>query len=806
MKQQRNRVSSLRKRGRLVVVLASLAASWYVMPTIHAEVTAEEQQAIVDAVIAELQNQGNVVLGKNSMVTEPGKGGVAIGQGAKIVPGRQGNGKDTLGNAVAVGTDAEAAGYNSVSIGIQSGKDSRGYFNFALGSEAGQGVAGEENISIGRWSNQKMEGSQQIGIGLNAGRYMKNPITYTGKVISSVYSKGGNTALGSGALMESEGASNVALGTRAGYGMRGMGNIVIGTVAGSNVGKKTDGSLSAPLFNSIIMGTQAANHSGGEKNVWLGSFMQNGVVASNTVAIGSNSTVTKQFGLGLGHGITNAAKKGLAVGSYSNLSAEAERSGVFGQSNTVNEAASYAVGNNNTIGQINTFVLGSGVTTTQANSVILGNASADREAVAVTGASIPVLGADGRAQKSIAYKNFSGVGAPANGVISVGAAGKERQIIHVAAGQVTADSTDAVNGSQLYSVAKELQDLVTNVTVGTKGKVTLQGDADSGVQVDFEEDETTQSVRYTVKLGDTITVGKDGVHVDGVKKVIGGLSNTTLDAGWGEDNRAGQAATEGQLKEALAKAGSTTVVKAGDHNIVVTKTEDKAEYAVALSKDITVDSVTVGGNVSIDEDGIRAGDKKITHIADGTIARGSKDAVNGGQLFDVHERLGQIQGDVSTLRQDVNGLRDESRDGLAMGAALSALKPLQYDPYDRNQVMAGLGHYRGKTAVALGLAHFENEGTMWHAGLALGTDSETMVQAGVTWRFGGGKDRDNLPERYRSGPISSVYVLQDEMALIQKENRDLQMKNKALEQENSDIRAVLAEQNRRLAELERRLH
>lgn len=124
--------------------------------------------------------------------------------------------------------------------------------------------------------------------------------------------------------MDIHGSSNVALGTRAGLGMKGSGNIIMGTVAGSNAGKNADGTDGTVLSNSIIMGTQAGNNAGGDKNIILGNYMNNAVMANNVVAVGSNSRVTKQFGLGLGHGIINDAQYGLAVGSYNKLSETAK--------------------------------------------------------------------------------------------------------------------------------------------------------------------------------------------------------------------------------------------------------------------------------------------------------------------------------------------------------------------------------------------------------------------------------------------------------------------------------------------------
>ena len=213
-------------------------------------------------------------------------------------------------------------------------------------------------------------------------------------------------------------------------------------------------------------------------------------------------------------------------------------------------------------------------------------------------------------------------------------------------------------------------------------------------------------------------------------------------------------------------------------NISVDKT-DPAKAIVSLKKDITVDSVNAGG-VTIDKAGINAGGKKVTGVAAGDISKDSTDAVNGSQLFAMNQQV------INNTAQ-IGELRDESREGDAMGAAMAALKPIDFDPYQRSQVMAGVGYYRGKEAIALGLAHYKNEDLMFHGGLAYAGNSELMANVGVTYRFGSKDDRDIKHERnlrmpqYAEGPISSVYILQDEVERLTKENKEANDRIAALE-------------------------
>lgn len=121
----------------------------------------------------------------------------------------------------------------------------------------------------------------------------------------------------------------------------------------------------------------------------------------------------------------------------------------------------------------------------------------------------------------------------------------------------------------------------------------------------------------------------------------------------------------------------------------------------------------------------------------------------------------------------------------AHAAAMAALKPIQYDPLEPTQVMAGVGNYRGETAAALGLAHYTNENTMLNVGVSLG--GHNMVNAGITHKFGYSPEKKNIPDRYKGGPISSIYVMQDEMTRMQAKNDAQQVE---IEQQRAEIESL----------------
>jgi len=281
---------------------------------------------------------------------------------------------------------------------------------------------------------------------------------------------GGNITLGNGAgATNGKGkginaqGNNIALGTVAGAGSTGGGNINIGaksfrdSTGDFNITVGFAAGNASQLTNSIIMGTQSGEKSVGDKNVWIGNFQGANSKASNSVAIGSNSTVNGQFDLAVGHYVNVKAAKGLAVGSYNTLSEKAIASGVFGQGKygktAIDAANSYSVGNYNHISGENTFVLGNNVTTSLKNGVVLGNDSTDGD----------VVGTASHTFENGTTVNYAGT-APVS-TVSVGAKDKERTITNLAAGRVSATSTDAINGSQLHGVHQ---------MIDTLGKSTVQ--------------------------------------------------------------------------------------------------------------------------------------------------------------------------------------------------------------------------------------------------------------------------------------------------------------------------------------------
>ena len=267
--------------------------------------------------------------------------------------------------------------------------------------------------------------------------------TSTHQIVNSANANGNNVAIGAFAGNQSKGGGNITLGGKSFQNGTGDLNVIAGAMAANN----------AKLSTSIIMGTQSGEKSEGEKNVWLGHYQGANSKATNSVLIGSGSSVKGDFTLGIGHYTNINANKGLAIGSFNTLTSNATESGVFGQGeygkSAIDASGSYSIGNYNHISGNNTFVMGNNVTTSLENAVILGNDSTDGDVVGTSSYTF-------NNGKTVNYAGTTPIS-----TVSVGAKDKERTITNVAAGRVSATSTDAINGSQLYG-AHQMIDYVEN--------------------------------------------------------------------------------------------------------------------------------------------------------------------------------------------------------------------------------------------------------------------------------------------------------------------------------------------------------
>ena len=377
---------------------------------------------------------------------------------------------------------------------------------------------------------------------------------------------------------------------------------------------------------------------------------------------------------------------------------------------------------------------------------------------------------------------------------------------------------------------------------GSTGTITAGNGAN---QVTIDGSTGSVTAGNTVKAGDVIMGNQNSGGQNG--NFVTGLDNKT----WNPNNPVavtGRAATEDQLKavnddfnekakngrvfqgdqagndgKVVRGLGDTMNLKGGadvnrlsDNNLAVVKNAAGDGYDIKLAKDLnlkdgsttytktvpgtnttipyTVDTKVDGGGititpsingqpvpghtVSLTENGLNNGNNTITNVAPG---------INGTDAVNVNQ-----------LRNAMHSVDGKIADVGAASAAMAGLKPLQYDPLEPTQVLAAVGNYKGSTVAAIGIAHYTNESTMLHMGVSLG-GHDNMVNAGVSYKFGTSDAKKAIPARYKAGPISSAYVMQDEVTALKAENlrmkqrdEELSAKYEQVQRDNEEMKAQIA--------------
>ena len=452
--------------------------------------------------------------------------------------------------------------------------------------------------------------------------------------------------------------------------------------------------------------------------------------------------------------------------------------------NTVDKGGNPVTGKDVVIDGINTnnYVAGDNVTLTPdtdaaGKPVVKINAALSTEKV------VKKAGADNLATVSTASGNVAGdKGETYEVAVTKGDIENNAEISYKAstsadAGSQTAKKTTLANGFDFTS-----DDNSVAITTGANGKVNFKVDT-TGIQgkafnLDVNK-EGTGKVEDAKTVATTNSVGK------GTKFVAG--NNLSIR----HDGINGDANYDHQVTYALNSdlKGITSITNNGG------ATMNFGPNEVSIT----------GGNLNM-------GNKKITNVGKGT---DGSDAVNLDQLNASRTKVKSTDGTVTVIDRStnpneyhdydlsVNGVpgNDPRVDQLgeeigrvgAQGAALAALKPIQYDPLEPTQIMAGYGNYRGNSAIAMGVAHYKNESTLMHAGVSwAGGSRHMMANAGVTWKVGNRDSEAAVADRYRKGPISSAYAMQQEMASVKAQNAGLKTEVSDLKAENEQMKAQIA--------------
>ena len=418
-----------------------------------------------------------------------------------------------------------------------------------------------------------------------------------------------------------------------------------------------------------------------------------------------------------------------------------------------------------------------------------------------------------------------------NGLNSIGVPGKNG-----VAGKdgVSISGKDGANGIDgKVSIGKDGKDAVSIAGKDGVGHIGLTGpkgaDGSNGKSVDISTNDgkqtlvnpengtdKSQRIVYTPQDKDGNPIkGKDGKDIvrevatmdDGLKFTGNNTSTENKHALNTLVKVQGEGVTEAQSNAFQSAAGNINVVADGNDTLTVKLNKDlkginsirNSENGPALNFNAG-DLAVTGGNLNMSGN-------KITNLGKGT---NDTDAVNLKQLKDSRTIVKSTDGSVGVRESEsADGAKvydlstgasprfDELTDEIgrvgAQGAALAALKPIQYDPLEPTQIMAGYGNYRGNSAIAMGVAHYKNESTMMHAGLAwAGGSRHMMANAGVTWKVGNRDSEAAVADRYRKGPISSAYAMQQEMASVKAQNAGLKTEVSDLKAENEQMKAQIA--------------
>lgn len=667
---------------------------------------------------ASVTGQHGIAIGSNSNTNGPaavsighmsnaaGSNAIAIGTGSKV----EADSDEYPTEGIAIGSMAHTSGFHGVALGASA--ESIGRFSVALGevsiAEGNYSTAlgaysyasGLDSIAIGRNSNSSSTGSIAIGAESKAnaeyssafGEYSKASGEHS-MAFGYVSKASGKGALASGPWSEASGLYSIATGY----------------------------SSQALEIDSIAIGRKSS------------------ATAKWSTALGSNSTVSGQQSTALGSYSEASGKFSAALGGYKIVVDGEQSVAVGGVSTTVTGNYSTALGSKSNIADANfATALGYNSKASHENSVALGSNSETAEAVGTSEFTLKQLQKlNGQwTEVDITFGEFAGSKPLAT--VSVGKDGQYRTITNVAAGRISKDSTDAINGSQLFAIADGLQDQINEINTkidnsGDDHYHTVNGkDKEEKTDISNNTDITNNNQDNDViekaddintpasgnsggtntdPVGDKPALGDDHTGGDGnllIKHDTDSNGNKYYDISLNQDlNINSMNVNKVQVNEEI---------KVGD-NITINSNEIKVGDKVTINDN----SVNVG-DVTINEDNIDMGGNKIINVAEGTEGT---DAVNVNQLK-------KLEQNVNNKINRLDGKIDKVGAG---AAALAALHPLDFDPDDKLNFSAGVGNYHGSTAAAIGAFYQPNDDTLFSIGGTVGNGDE-MVNVGVSFRFG----------------------------------------------------------------------
>ncbi len=670
---------------------------------------------------ADTDGSQSVSIGEGSF---SGMSGTAVGGESKAT-----------GNAAAFGFQAVANAAETTVIGPYSQVNSS--YSAALGDSVRIGKDSKGSVSIGGHSEVGDNANYAIAIGGSGGGHGDADEWTEARTTIGNNAKA-SIAMGYGATIKDYSIDSIALGTNANVdGLpASFASVTNATMSGIALGKNTNvqGQYSIAMgANSKVLGgyanameSTAIGYSSSidraSKAAVIGAenMIQQG--ANNSAILGTGSSIGTWSinGLALGNKATigNSSKQSVAMGYMSSIGNNSNFSTALGgQEAVVNATGGTALGSYTQVDSNYSVAVGYGSKATADDIFTVDELEAFKAQ----------LGKDYDATYNITAADFSN-----RGVFSVGSAGGERRIINVARGRISADSTDAVNGSQLYGAVKYLEGKID--AAGGGGDVSIDGDDNITVT------DTTPTTPGTGEGGGT--TGSEGGTTGGGTTEPGGGS--TGGAGSGSEgqnftvNMSDNPVFGGHDKDEYGHSP--------DGSVVVTGSSGANRVAINENNEGGMTVTSGGHTVNINKGGDGLVNGLINTEWDwGKYERGEYEgSTNAATESQLHELVGGIEQDITNMGDQITNLGGEVNrlsgriDEVGAGAAaLAALHPLDFDPDEKWDFAAGYGHYRGENAVAIGAFYRPNEDTMFSIGGTVGNGDE-MINAGVSFKIGQG--------------------------------------------------------------------
>lgn len=650
--------------------------------------------------------QNSIAIGNGATISKNSTASIAMGLNAQVDTGTGGN------NAIAIGSSAHAGGVGGIAIGKEAGTIGAKTGAVAIGINA---QAASNSIVMGQ--NAIADSAQAVAIGYNA----ESHSSYGAAIGRDAYvgSNSYGIALGGFATVGKNAMKSIAIGASGGGYDEGKTEVKEGASYSIAMGGKTTVGKNAKQ-SVAIGGYQAIVGDNAKYSTAIGTFSDIAANVEHGTAVGYNTNVDANYGTALGNGASANGEWSTALGASTNAKQQATAVGSNAQALAGN---SVAVGVNSSVAEGADY------------SVALGTSSKVEEGDAFTTTDLEDFKKKLGDTYNAAWNITSADGTL--GVVSVGAKGEERRLVNVARGRIDADSTDAVNGSQLYGAFAYLDDKINNISITGDDNINVSKPADGEGGTETPGTGST-SPSFDITMSDnpqfgghaddgqghaangSVTVvgtGTDGtahkVVVDGATGTVSGLSNTEWD--W---NKYGKPAEEGGY------AGSTNAA-----------TESQLQGALEGTVQYDRDE---NGNVDKTNVTLNKGGDSVTihNVAAGTA---DTDAVNVSQLNQAWDQINNNTTAITNIGNKVGELDSRIDEVGAGAAALAALHPLDFDPDDKWDFAAGYGNYRGENAVAIGAFYRPNEDTMFSVGGTVG-NGDNMVNAGVSFKIGQGNN------------------------------------------------------------------